>query len=378
MPSRPDLAAVAAKRDIDVAQTLDLRQLAMLLPGEKVEVEAVADRTLDAFDETLTIISDRGADAGLSFSENILRKIEIAPKDSELRQVFVFAEILGGYDAFNELVRENSPAGQVSERFQEVVNERELTPRELMQLESYHQGLSQSVNNAKTYYRESKLKGLTLEEMNELYAMVTRARDIAHEINAVIGKHLILRMESAIAELNAIRLKSLSVEQTLSGVFLVDDEVMFIPVGELQEAVGMIFKGVGNPYLAKHADGVMLLAARNLIIEVVSFFAYYGKAQIYQLFKQGQTVDRKRMALRIRAEIKKLLETCRADNKLVLTRIMDKEAQQLDLSIEAIRREAEKQAVDIVSRLIPDAPPAPPPAAKKNWLQKMAGWFGGA
>ena len=38
---------------------------------------------------------------------------------------------------------------------------------------------------------------------------------------------------------------------------------------------------MGNPFVAEHIDGLLLLAARNLLIEAVSFYSYYGKQQIY-------------------------------------------------------------------------------------------------
>lgn len=351
----PDIATPKAKRPVSPSGTVDIRRLAMIGENERIEVEPVQDKTIDAFDQTLAIIHEESDidEAGDGFSDTIIRHIKEAPKDSDLRKVFVFAEILGGYDAFNDLYREQSPAFGLSETLGETVLHRELTARELKTLEDYHQALSTAVDNARTYYRETRLKGLSVKEMQELYTMASRARDKVKEINEILGKHLILKIESAIERLNEIRLKALGVERSISGIFLVEDEVMYIPVDELQEAIEVIFKGVGNPYLARNIDGVMLLAARNLLIEVVSFFAYYGKHQIYQLFATEKAVDRKRVVLRIRNEIRKILNACKEDNKLVLTRIMDKEEEQLDLSIEAIQREAEAKAVYEVSAFMP-------------------------
>lgn len=380
MPFRPDIAnqPAAPARGSGLDKTLDLRAIAMVGRAERVEIQRVADRTLDAFDQTLRIISNEGGgENGLSFSQTVIEKIKAAPRNSELKKVFVFAEILGGYDAFNDLTRKDSPGQQLYSSFRDIVGERKLTPRELEGLEEYHAALKQAIENAKTYYRDTRLRGLSLDEMNELYAIVLRAREKAKEITEIIGKHLILCMEEAIARLNEIRLKALGVERSVNGIFLVDDEVMFIPVSELQDAINIIFKGVGNPYLADHVDGVMLLAARNLLIEVVSFFAYYGKHQIYQLFKHGQTVDRRRMTLRIRNEIRTILNACKENNKLVLTRIMAKEEEQLDLSIEAIRAEAEKQAVREVIRIVPEELPAPPAPKKEGWLRRISDWFTG-
>lgn len=358
-------------------KSIDLRALAMLGKHEQVAVQPIDDRTLDAFDQTLAIIRTGGGEGDeRSFSETIIRKIEKAPDDSELRKVFIFAEILGGYDAFNDLTRTDSPRYSMSQRYGREVMERELTEMELVQLEEYYDALKQAIENAKEFYRETKLRGLSAAEMNELYGLVLNARGKTKEITEIIGKHLIRQIEKAVARLNEIRLKALQVEPTVSGVFLVDDEVMFIPVNELTDAITTIFKGVGNPYLAGNIDGVLLLAARNLLIEVVSFYSYYGKHQIYQLFKHQQTADRQRIIVRIRNEIRKILRACKEDNKLVLTRIMAKEEEQLDLSIEAIQKEAEKGAVDAVIRIMPPVEPTPPPPPKKSWLKRLFGWMG--
>jgi len=150
---------------------------------------------------------------------------------------------------------------------------------------------------------------------------------------------------------------------------------MYIPEEELAASINMIFRGVGNPHLVNNIDGVLLLAARNVLIEVVSFYAYYGKHQIYQLFKVNSAVDRQRVTLRIRNEIRKILRACKEDNKLVLTRVMAKEEEQLDMSIEAIMREAEKSAVEAVIRIMPAEAPPPAPRRKK-WYQRLFGWLG--
>ncbi len=347
----------------------DLRRLAMVGREEQVRVEPVPDRTVEVFDQTLQIINqeaDRGRDR---------HPAEVGLRDEELRKVFRFAEILGGYDAFNDLSRDTSPVHRLSKTYGEVVQHRALSERELRQLEEIHTALSAAVDNARREYRETGLAGLSVEEMKELHAMVTQARDLAREITAIMGKDLMGRIERAVQRLNEFRLKAMAVEHSVSGVFLVEDEVMYIPEEELVESIATIFRGVGNPYLANNIDGVTLLAARNMLIEVVSFYSYYGKHQIYQLFKHGSTVDKQRMTLRIRNEIRKILRACKEDNKLVLTRIMSKEEEQLDLSIEAIQQEAEREAVDAVTRIIPpEAPPPPPP--RRGWLQRLLGWLG--
>lgn len=354
-------------------RTLDFRRLAMLQRGEQVRVERKRDYTLDAFDQTLELMGAAGSAGRLEVSAF---DINVLPQDNDLRRVFKYAEILGGYDAVNDISRADSPTRRMARVYGQEVLVRELTTPELHQLEDMHAELKTAVDNAKARYRETRLDGLTVEEMQELYAMVVKARDLAREINEIIGKHLLVQIERAVARLHRIRQDILKVEPTVSGIFLVDDEVMFIAETELAGCIETIFKGVGNPYLANTVDGVLLLAARNLLIEVVSFYSYYGKHQIYQLFRGNQAVDRRRVMLRIRNEVRKVLEACKESNKLVLTRIMEAEEQRLDLSIEAIQREAEQEAVDAVIRIFPE-PPAPPERPRRGLVRRFLRWLTG-
>jgi len=122
---------------------------------------------------------------------------------------------------------------------------------------------------------------------------------------------------------------------------------------------------------------MLMLAARNLLIEAVSFYSYYGRQQIYRLFDKGNVaIDRKTIARHIRIEIKKLFGVCKADNKLVLTRIMKQAEREFELSIKAIQVEAEQAAIDTVRRIMP-ASPRWAPEKKKNWLDKLIAWMAG-
>ncbi len=76
------------------------------------------------------------------------------------------------------------------------------------------------------------------------------------------------------------------------------------------------------------------------------------------------------------AAIRKILNACKEDNKLVLTRIMEQEEERLDLSIEAIQREAEQQAVDAVVNILPLEESRPPEQKKKSWVKRLFGWLG--
>ena len=80
--------------------------------------------------------------------------------------------------------------------------------------------------------------------------------------------------------------------------------------------------------------------------------------------------------MRIRSEIRKILNACKEDNKLVLTRIMEDEEDNLDLSIEAIQSEAVKEAVEAVVKILPMVESAAPPTKKKSWVRRLFGWLG--
>ncbi|MDZ7752743.1 MAG: hypothetical protein U5S82_14000 [Gammaproteobacteria bacterium] len=354
-------------------EVLNVEALAQLGHNETVRVMPIPDATSEAFDQTLAVIdlrAEHGEVAGPDDAEALA-----APRDGDLRTVYKFASILGGYDAFNDLTRSDSPTIRLIATFREVIKERDLTSDEIGRLEDIHHQLKQAVDRTRQRYRETHFEGLTTEEIKELHALVSRARDMANEVNLIIGENLMKQIRQAVERLNVIRLKALGVERSVSGIFLVDDEVMYIPEEELAASINTIFRGVGNPHLANNIDGVLLLAARNVLIEVVSFYAYYGKHQIYQLFKVNSAVDRQRVTLRIRNEIRKILRACKEDNKLVLTRVMAKEEERLDMSIEAIMREAEKSAVEAVIRILPPEAPPPPPR-KKKWYQRLFGWLG--
>jgi|GEM_PF-1218422 len=358
-------------------KTLDIYALAELERGDRVAVEPIPQDTMEVFEQTLDIIKEEGGQAqGAELDpERLARRLKEAPGDNDLRKVFLFAEVLGSYDAVNDLTRKDSPYYRLSLKYGQTVLHRVLEEKEGRYLEEYHDALKKAIANARDYYRNTGLRGLTVEEMQELYTLVMSARDKAKEITEILGRNLILQIEQAVARLNAIREQSLHVDRTVDGIFLVDDEVMFIGAGELRELIDTVFKGVGNPYLAGNIDGVLLLAARNLLIDVVSFYSYYGKHQIYQLFAQGRAVDRQRVTMRIRNEVRKILHACKQDNKLVLTRIMQKEEEKLDLSIEAIQREAEEEAVEAVVKIMPSGNPTPPPE-KKGWFRRLLDWLG--
>ena len=128
------------------------------------------------------------------------------------------------------------------------------------------------------------------------------------------------------------------------------------------------------PRTLRMADGVLLLAARNLLIDVCAFYAYYGKHQIYNLIeKGGSNVSVATVTARIRREIQTLFEACQQDNRLILTRIMQDAQRDFELSVNAIQVEAEESAVQAVKAFIPAPPPAQEAPRPTLW-QRLFGW----
>jgi len=122
---------------------------------------------------------------------------------------------------------------------------------------------------------------------------------------------------------------------------------------------------------------VLLLAARNLLIDVVSFYSYYGKNQIYSVLQRGgSNVSSQAITARIRHEIRRLFDACKQDNRLVLTRVMSDAQREFEISVEAIQSEAEFFAVEAVKLLIPPGESAPPPP-RRSLLRRLFGWLTG-
>ncbi|NNL99507.1 MAG: hypothetical protein HKO62_02065, partial [Gammaproteobacteria bacterium] len=112
------------------------------------------------------------------------------------------------------------------------------------------------------------------------------------------------------------------------------------------------------------------------LIGVVSFYSYYGKHQIYKVFQKKQaTVSRAVLAHQIRHEIKKLFNACRADNRLMLTRVMNDAERDFEISVGAIQDEATQAAVDVVRLLIPADVDIPPPPPRPGLIKRLASWM---
>ncbi|MCH9673688.1 MAG: hypothetical protein K0U93_19770 [Gammaproteobacteria bacterium] len=299
---------------------------------------------------------------------------DFVPDDEELRSRYLLAEAVGGYETLHDFLNVYSPGLNLARRYADKVEFNALARAEVCEIEAYQATVRSSLDCAHEYLTQHTLEGFSAEEVHELHDLLTLAAQRDKEITRILGAHLIHEVRHAVLRLNEFSIKIHSVERTFTGIFLVDSEVMFIPPEELIDCVNTIFDAVGNAYFAKNVDGVLLLAARNLLIEVVAFFSYYGKHQIYNLFQRsGSSLNIAAITFRIRSEIRSLFTACKQDNRLVLTRVMQDAERDFEISIEAIQCEAEINAVREVERIMP--PPISANPAKKTLLQRLMAWM---
>lgn len=347
----------------------------MLGHGERVRVHEISDATQDLFDATLALVRDElGADRTVRPPRRALDP-EYVPRNDDLRAIYLLAEAVGGYEAFNDLVNVNSPGNALSRDFDAKARKAALAPGDLSSLRDYQEQIRNSLRNANAYLRDVAVDEFTRDELHQLHEMILTASARAKELNRILGIHYIHEVERVVQRLHEFRIQMHSVERTVTGIFMVNSEVMFVPTNELVGCVNTLFEAVGNSYLAKHVDGVLLLAARNLLIEVASFYSYYGKEQIYTLFQRsGGAVNAQAATARIRGEIRRLFTACKRDNKLVLTRLMSNAERQFEISVETIQEEAIRVAFEQVKVFMP-RDESSRPVTKKGLLRRIFGWM---
>jgi len=354
--------------------TLDLAVLAQVARGERVEVERIGDRTLDLFEKTLEIVETEPGDT----ADPAIRPADpdrFVPEHGDLRQRFLFAETLGSYSTLHDLLDGYSPAHRLSQDFEQKSLIARLTTAELAALEQYRDQIHDALVHANEYLLANVSGGYSADELQELNSILREARSRLETVNSILGTQLIYEIEDGVRRLYAFENKIRSVQRSVDGIFLVDHEVMFMPTNDLVAIVNTVFKAVGNPYVAEHIDGILLLAARNLLIQAVSFYSYYGKQQIYTAFKRNRTAaNRTLITHHIRSEIRKLFRACMTDNKLVLKRVMNDVEREFEISIDAIRSEAERSAVAAVNLLLPE-PVERAPEPERSLIARISRWL---
>ncbi len=361
-------------QEADHEITIDLAVLAQVSRGDRIEVENLADRTLDLFQRTLRIV-DEQSDEAVDRNLNPQDPNRFVPEHRDLRQRFLFAETLGSYSTLHDLLDGYSPAYRLSMDYDEKARIARLNDFEVRALEEYRDQIHDALLHANEYLLANASAGYTSEELQQLNEILLEARARFESVNAILGMNLIYEVETSVRELYAFQEKIRTVKRSIDGIFLVDSEVMFMPTNDLVRIVNNLFKAVGNPFVAEHIDGILLLAARNLLIQSVSFYSYYGKQQIYTVFKRNNaTVNRSMITHHIRSEIKKLFRACTTENRLVLKRVMNDAEREFEISVDSIRAEAERSAVEVVNQLIPE-PVAPPPPPQKSFMQRISNWL---
>ncbi|MGR8947215.1 MAG: hypothetical protein ACU84Q_04155 [Gammaproteobacteria bacterium] len=367
---------IESEHNTDFEVTVDLAVLAQVNRGDRIEIDMSADKTLELFGRTLKVVEQHGSEVEeASSGTHKADKNRFVPEHRDLRQRFIFAETLGSYSTLHDLMDQHSPAYRMSQTYSGKVKQTRLTEPQIRALEEYRTQIHEALLHANQYLLENANAEYSTEELHELNEILTEAKERFQAVTAILGVQLIHDVEDAVRKLYGFQEKMRTVSRSIDGIFMVDSEVMFIPTNELVKIVNDLFKAVGNPYVAENIDGMLLLAARNLLIESVSFYSYYGKEQIYRVFRRGQaTVSRAAISHQIRGEIKKLFRACTVNNKLVLRRMMASAEREFEISIEAIQSAAEMRAIEVVNKLIPEEPPAPPPPPPtlmtrlKTWL----------
>lgn len=356
--------------------TLDLAALAGVGREDEVRVQGLHNRTLEIFERTLELVGgDAPAERAPRPEPEDRPGVRFIPQEKELRARFVFAEALGSYATLNSLLDRYAPAYQLTRVIDEPSLVQNISPREVSMLEEYRDQIETALRHATEHLREHAISEFSDEELQELNDILLEARDRYAAIETVLGMHLIHEVEQAVHELNRLHEKTQTVQRTITGVFMIDSEIMFMPTADLVRIVENIFKAIGNPFVVENIDGMMLLAARNLLIHVVSFYSYYGREQIYRVFEKNQSkAGRAQIAACIRSEVRSLFSACRANNKLVLTRLMENAEREFELSVESVQIEATNRAIVAVERLMPVQAPLPKPKPK-GLLRKLATWL---
>ncbi|MGH8582569.1 MAG: hypothetical protein ACREWG_07210 [Gammaproteobacteria bacterium] len=345
---------------------LDLEAIAGVQHGERIRVQRAAAGTQELFEQTLNLLDERGEAARALVAG--LDPNRFIPHHEDLRQRFLYAEALGSYEALSELIDVHTPGSRLFSRYGEEAKVEQFTEGELKTLEAYFQRLTEAITHAHGFLAEHGARQYTSDEVYELRKMIAQAQNRARKVSVVLGEHLLREVNDSLVKLHAFCEQIRAVERGVSGIFMVASEVMFVPVLDLVYWVNTIFKAVGNPYLTGQIDGLVLLAARSLIIEAVAFYSYYGKEQIYKLYKRsGGRLGNRTIAQQVRNEIRTLLSACQHQNKLILTRMTRDTEREFELSIEAIQREAVVTAVEAVRVLLPEKKPPVIPEKRRWW-----------
>ena len=146
--------------------TIALAELARIDRGDRVDVQSVADSTQELFDRTLALVSDElGPEPTIRHGRRSL-KSEFVPRNEDLRAIFLLAEAVGSYEAFNDLVNEHSPGNLLSRDFSEKARQGSLSRRDLEKLTDYQTQIHDSLRNANAYLRDVAVDEFNRDELH--------------------------------------------------------------------------------------------------------------------------------------------------------------------------------------------------------------------
>ena len=208
-------------------RTIDLAEIARVNRGDKVEVERLEDQTQGLFSRTINLIEVGKGRGPAPERPHTVSKDQYIPDNESLRKVFLFAEAVGGYEALHDLSNKYSPGSTLSLRYEQMVQTRPLTPDEVRVVEEYHRQLTDALKSANRYLLANKLADFSQEELFELYEILKAAKARSQGLSEILGMHLIHQIEYSVQQLHNLREKIRAVEKTITGIFLVESEVMF-------------------------------------------------------------------------------------------------------------------------------------------------------
>jgi len=214
-------------RRITTQATLDLTELAGIGRNDKVRLQNFAHRTYELFDRTLKIIET--VEVTPAAHERPAAGMRFIPQEKDLRSRFKFAEALGSYSTLNSLLDRYAPAYQLTRAIDEPSLIAEISPREIRILEEYRDQIESALHHVSEHLYEYSVSEFSADELQELNDILHEARDRLHVSETVIGMRLIHDVEQSLQALHQIYGKIQPVQGTISGVFIVDSEIMFMP-----------------------------------------------------------------------------------------------------------------------------------------------------
>ena len=176
-------------------QTVDLGELAQLKVGDRVEVERLGTKFSDDFyEQTIELLSTRRARQAI---DRDLTKIvsteppvpsmpsglktrteadtEIAgyvPDNEHLREVFLVAEAVGGYQQLHDLVYAYSPGLNLIEHVRESVARAPLRPLQVRDLTQYRDDIRTALRAAHRYVRDNGTGQFSNTDIKQLHALL--------------------------------------------------------------------------------------------------------------------------------------------------------------------------------------------------------------